>query len=53
MANTKSLTLKSAKRGRLMYVFEAALEYYIAILVAGSFLATITKELGFSDSLMV
>ena len=34
-----------------MYIFEAALEYLISILVTGSFLATITKELGVSDSL--
>ena len=39
------------KRGRFMYILEAALEYFIALLVAGSFLATLTKELGFSDSL--
>lgn len=39
------------KRSRLMYIFQAALEYLISILVAGSFLATITKELGLSDSL--
>ena len=36
---------------RAMYIIEAALEYFISILVAGSFLATLTKELGFSDSL--
>lgn len=41
----------SLKRSRLMYIFEAALEYLISILVTGSFLATITKELGVSDSL--
>ncbi len=34
-----------------MYHLEAALEYLVSILVAGSFLATITKELGLSDSL--
>lgn len=39
------------RRSRLMYIFEAALEYLISILVTGSFLATITKELGVSDSL--
>ncbi len=39
------------KRSRLMYIFEAALEYLISILVTGPFLATITKELGVSDSL--
>lgn len=42
---------KNLKLGRLMYNFEAALEYFISILVAGSFLATITKELGISDAL--
>ena len=41
----------SLKRSRLMYIFEAALEYLVSILVTGSFLATITKELGVSDSL--
>lgn len=39
------------KRSKMMYVLEAALEYLISILVAGSFLATLTKELGMSDSL--
>lgn len=39
------------KRSRFMYILEAALEYLISILVAGSFLATLTKELGMSDSL--
>lgn len=41
----------SIKRSRLMYIFEAAIEYLISILVTGSFLATLTKELGVSDSL--
>lgn len=39
------------KRSRTMYLFEAALEYLISILVTGSFLAALTKELGVSDSL--
>lgn len=38
-------------RGRRMYILEAALEYLISILVAGSFLAPLTGELGMSDSL--
>lgn len=42
---------KSLRLGRLMYIFEAALEYFISILVASSFLATLTGELGMSDSL--
>lgn len=39
------------KRGRLLYIVEAAVEYLIAILVAGQFLATLTNELGLDDSL--
>ncbi len=38
-------------RSRLMYVIQAALEYLIAILVSGTYLATLTAELGISDSL--
>lgn len=34
-----------------MYILEAAIEYLISILVAGTYLATITKELGISDTL--
>lgn len=44
-------TLTCSKRTRVLYIMEAALEYLISILVAGSFLANLTKELGFSDSL--
>lgn len=39
------------KRSRVMYVIQAALEYFISLLVAGSYLATLTSELGISDSL--
>ncbi len=45
------ITDSAIKKGKIMYIFEAMLEYLISILVAGSFLATLTKELGFSDSL--
>ncbi len=48
MNNNKERLLK---RGQLMYIFEATFEYFISILVAGSYLATLTKYLGFSDSL--
>lgn len=34
-----------------MYIAEAALEYLIAILVSGSYLTTLTKHIGISDSL--
>lgn len=39
------------KKSRLMYIFEAALEYLVSILVANSFLATLTKYIGMSDGL--
>ena len=39
------------KRTQWMYIWQAALEHLISILVAGSYLATLTRELGFSDSL--
>ena len=42
---------KHIKRGQHLYIAEATLEYLISILMAGSYLATLTKELGFSDSL--
>lgn len=45
------MNTQNQKRGQLMYILEAGLEYLISILVAGSYLATLTKELGFSDSL--
>ncbi len=42
---------KTLKRSRVMYIIEAGLEYLIAILVSGTFLAQLTGALGFSDSL--
>ena len=36
---------------RLCYIIEAALEYFISLLVTGAYLARITGALGFSDSL--
>lgn len=47
----KNFSLKKQKIGRAMYIAEAALEYLISILVASSYLATLTKSLGMSDSL--
>jgi len=40
------------KRSQRLYIIEAALEHLISLLVVGSFLATLTKHLGFSDSLI-
>ncbi len=45
------ITEKSIAKSRTFYILEAALEYFISILVAGSYLATLTSHLGMSDSL--
>ena len=42
---------KAMQRSRILYIIEAALEYFISILFAGSYLATLTSHLGMSDSL--
>ena len=39
------------KRGRMLYIFQAAFEYLTNLVMSGSFLAVLTRELGFSDSL--
>lgn len=39
------------QRSRFMYILQAGLEYLVAILVGGSFLATITSYLGLSDGM--
>lgn len=46
-----SVSDAAMKRSRVMYLIEAALEYLISLLVTGSFLASLTKELEISDSL--
>ena len=42
---------KSFAQGRLLSMIESALEYFIAILMEGAYLARITTKLGFSDAL--
>lgn len=42
---------KTLRRSCNLYTAEAALEHLIATLMTGSFLATLTKHLGFSDGL--
>lgn len=37
-------------RSQFLYIIQAALEYFVAILMAGSYLATLTNYLGISDS---
>ena len=39
------------KTSRACYIIEALMEYFITILTTGAFLATLTKEIGISDSL--
>ncbi len=39
------------ENGKILYIFEACLEYLIAILCTGSYLATLTGTLGMSDGL--
>lgn len=39
-----------AKRTRITYIIEAALEYFVALLVSGAFLAAILKRVGVSDA---
>ena len=38
-------------KNQILYIIEATLEYFITVLVMGSYLATLTTHLGFSDSL--
>ena len=39
------------KKSRFFYVFEAAVEYFLATFVAGTYLAKMTTSIGMSDSL--
>ena len=39
------------QRSRVSFIIEAALEYFVAIMVTGAFLAKLTSHLGVSDSL--
>lgn len=46
-----SISEERHRIGRICYIAEAALEYFISLMVSGAYLARITTELGFSDSL--
>ncbi len=48
MNKTKRQLMKSSG---IMFILQAAFEHLMSLLVAGSFLATLTKQLGMSDSL--
>lgn len=45
------LLREQKKLGPLCYIIEAALEYFISLMMTGAYLARITGSLGFSDSL--
>lgn len=47
----EKISNKALKQSQIMYIFQATFEYLISLLVGGTFLATITKDLGISDSL--
>lgn len=47
----KEPDLCAVNRGKKLFIIQAALEYLISIIINGSFLATLTKTLGISDSL--
>ncbi len=47
----KEPDLRAVNRGKKLFIIQAALEYLISIIINGSFLATLTKTLGISDSL--
>ena len=49
--NGEILRQKQRKRTNILYIIEAALEYFITIMIAGAYLATVTKALGVSDAL--
>ena len=38
------------KLSRIMYILEAAFEYFIAVLVGGAYLAKVTSSIGIPDS---
>ncbi len=39
------------RKSRILYILEAAFEYFISIMVGGAYIAKVTQELGMSDSL--
>ena len=44
------LTPKQCKHGNLMYIIEAAVEYFISLLITGSYLAKVSTAIGISDA---
>ena len=40
------------KRTRVLYILEAALEYFFALMLTGAYIAKVATEIGMSDSLV-
>jgi len=55
-AHSEAMNLQEKQKdmyqsSRVFYIIESALEYFISIIITGAYLAKLTSELGFSDSL--
>lgn len=50
MENTEILAKDKYKTSRVLYIIEAALEYFISILVGGAYLAKVSTAIGISDA---
>ena len=50
MTNKVSIGKDIYKTSRILYIIEAALEYFVSLLVAGSYLAKLTTSIGLSDA---
>ena len=52
MTEQKNFNNPAYKRSRWAYTFECAFEYFIALMVADAFLATLLTEMGLSDAVI-
>ena len=52
MTEQKNFNKLSYKRSRWAYTFECAFEYFVSLLVADAFLATLLTEMGLSDAVI-
>lgn len=50
MENTEILLKDEYKTSRVLYIIEAALEYFISLLVGGAYLAKVSTAIGVSDA---
>lgn len=50
-ATTETKTRDYRKRNRILYIIEAALEYFVSIAVSGAYLAHLATAIGISDAL--